>query len=926
MGNSITFQRAFLFLVLPLAGLLIVLGSISFQRKVDSFQPLGFEGELVSGSSWRVRAVSDPGIGLEVDDIITSVRGQVAANGSHLADLLTEQPASEVLVMRGPEMVSTSYQRPAPEIEIPYLILTAIGIGYLLIGLYTAFKDSRTQAQLFFLWCWTSASLYVLSPPDYPLDRIDQAVFLLDQLARILLPALTIHLFLIFPWKVLGPRRLQQVLPFVYLPTATLIGLHTDQMFSRQPLLGRFGTQQLVWLDQLELFLIILGALAASAIVILRFGQRPGWEQRRQTQWILFGLVGGYLPFLGLYAAPRALDLAWPTWVTSLAVLPLSLVPLAFAWAILKYKLLDLGLILRDTLAIGLTGLMGLFGFALVNLAVRSGIAAELSLARNLLTFAAGVAIAGVMAPTRSAIAAGLDRIRFRGHPAQRQILGDLGRQLLYERDLTKLCELLIDQLDDTLLTRTNLYLVQGDHMIPARPDDELPGQLSFDALGEDVWGRDVASISAVTLPGEEPSAAQSLFAAGYRYAFPLTVRGHRIGLALLAYKLDQEPLDSEDLDLVRSVLNQASLSIENAQLLSEVVHRLREVSRLEEHNKDILESSPAGIAMLDESHRVISSNRAFEALVAASGKGFAQGANGVIGQRMEDLLLIHPLPTPEDGLVEVSYCDLSGAEHYYQLSVAGHRGLDAHKVLVIQDQSGQVALELELKEKERLASLGMLAAGVAHEVNTPLTGISSYAQMLLSDTSSDDPSYAILKKMERQTFRAAQIVNNLLEFARNRRDSQLAVSLRSLLGESLSLLEDRASSAGVELDWDPPEGSLEVQGNEGELHQVFTNLVVNSLDAMSAQGAGRIRICCQENDRYVTVAISDTGPGIPPERLETIFHPFFSTKLGKGGTGLGLAITYNIVRRHGGELQVKNHEGEPGCTFSVRLPRTQTS
>lgn len=919
MGTSITIQRAFLFWVLPLAGLLIVLGSFSFQRKVDSFQSLGFEAEFVSGSNWRVKSISDPGIGLQVDDIISLVRGQAAASGRHLDELLTSQPASELLVMRGPDLESATYIRPPPKVEIPYLILTAIGIGYLLIGLYTAFKDPRAQAQLFFLWCWTSAALYVLSPSTIPVDRIDQAVFLFDQLARIILPALTVHLFLIFPWRILDRRRLHQILPLVYFSPALLLGFHVDQVFSRQPILGRVDPHRLALVDRLELFLIILGGLVACAIVVVRLGKHPGWEQRRQTQWILFGMLGGYLPFLGLYAVPRALDLAWPVWTDVMAVLPLGLVPLAFAWAILKYKLLDLSLILRDTMSIGLTGLVGLFGFALVNLAVKSGITEELSLARNLLTFAAGVAIAGVMAPTRSAIAAGLERFRFRGHPAQRQILGDLGRQLLYERDLERLCDLLVSQLDETLLTRANLYLVQGESMISTRPEAGLPSRIGFNALGEEVWGREVASISAVELPQEEPSPAQALFAAGYRYAFPLIVRGHRIGLALLAYKLDQEPLDSEDLDLVRSVLNQASLSIENAQLLSEVVHRLREVSRLEEHNKDILESTPAGIAVLDQNQQVVSSNRAFEHLVGAKGRA----GGGVIGKRLGDLLPIHPLPEAEDGPIEFSYCELSGTEHYFQLSVAGHRGVDEQKVLVIQDLSGQVALELELKEKERLASLGMLAAGVAHEVNTPLTGISSYAQMLLSDTPSDDPSYPILKKMERQTFRAAQIVNNLLEFARNRREDLGPVSLRSILGESLSLLEDRAHGIGVELLWSPPETPLEVRGNEGELHQVFTNLIVNGLDAMSALGEGSIEVTGEETGRQVTIRISDTGPGIPPERLETIFHPFFSTKLGKGGTGLGLAITYNIVRRHGGELRVDNHQGKPGCTFSVVLPKS---
>jgi signal transduction histidine kinase len=166
-------------------------------------------------------------------------------------------------------------------------------------------------------------------------------------------------------------------------------------------------------------------------------------------------------------------------------------------------------------------------------------------------------------------------------------------------------------------------------------------------------------------------------------------------------------------------------------------------------------------------------------------------------------------------------------------------------------------------------------------------------------------------------------------------------VRFDQVVSETLSLLEERLASAGVELDWQPPAEPLMVQGNEGELHQVITNLVVNAIDAMSQQSEGERRLTLRLESlrpaangladatlpvlgERATLTIADTGPGIPPERLDTIFKPFFSSKLGRGGSGLGLAISFNIVRRHAGTLTVRNQPaGQRGCTFSVELPRS---
>jgi hypothetical protein len=894
--------------VLALAVFVAALGGISFQRKVESFRQLGFEARWQQGTL-LVTEVGRPEAGLAVGERILAVNGTRPAGPGQVAEILRGAPESELIVERGGEIRAVTYHLPELDVDFPYLVLAAIGLVYLLIGLFTTFRNRQSPTGLFGLWCLASTAVFVLSPVQPLADGVDRLIYLTDQAARTLLPFLTLHLFLVFPTRLI--ERLDRALVVLYLPPAVLLSVHFD-------VFGRASEIQLRRLSDLEPYLLVLCLLLAALALIVRLARRPVWEQRRQVQLILFGVLGGSVPFLLLYLVPRTLSLAWPSWTALAAVVPMGLIPLTLAWAILKYQLLDLTLILRSTVTYGLTALVGLFGFALFRLAIQSGWADQLPVSRTMLTFAVGVAIAGALAPTKNAIASGIERLQYRASIGSRKMLGELGHELLRERDLDRLCSTLIDHLEDGMMVRANLYLSQGAAMVPFLPGAELPRGLALDAFDTGFWERDVAAIAAIGLPSDELAVEQRLFALGYRYALPLTVRDHRIGVVLMSYKYDEEPLNSEDLDIVRGLLNQAALAIENAQLLSEVHRRLVEVTELEEYNKGILESSPAGIAVLGADHTVVSANHAFAAIV-----GVPRAETR--GRRLDELMPVRPLPEPEDGLWEVSFCEASGEERHLQVTVARYRRETGLRVLIVQDVSERVAMETALQEKEQLASLGMLAAGVAHEVNTPLTGISSYAQLLLADVEEGDPSYAILKKMERQTFRAAEIVNNLLSFARNRREELTTVNLGAVVSECVQLLEERAASAGVEVVLQAPAGAgLRVAGHEGELHQVFNNLVVNGIDALGSdkRPGRRIEVSLEAVAHRVLIRVSDNGPGIPPERLETIFRPFFSSKLSQGGSGLGLAISYNIVRRHGGEIQVENHTDGKGCTFTVELPR----
>lgn len=905
-------RKLFLTLAVLAALWVVVLGAVSLTRKIDSFQPLGFTARSDAGT-WRVESVGDEATGLVVNDRIVLVNGIEPASGTALRDALRQSEISELLVARGDAPTQVRYERPDLAIDWQYLIMALIGLGYLFIGFYTLLRDQRRPARLFYLWCLTSGLVYVASA-QAPFDAAGRIVYLFEEFGRILLAPLTLHLFVVFPRPLARLEGRLGWIPYLYLPAAFIALLQGDLIFNGGQLL--LGGQMLAAtrvLDQLVLFQLVGFALAAGLVLVSRLRRRHDSEPLRQAAWVAVGMLGGYLPFLALYVAPRAFGLDWPRLVTTLAILPLALVPLTFAYAILRYKLWDLGVIVRDTLSLATTVLIGVIGFSLANLMVQRTVPADMALPRTLLSVTSGLFIAGLMIPTRRRIGASLERLQYGGAFHRRRGLLEFGREMLEERDLDSLSSSLLGELGATFdLTRANLYLGQQDVLTAQRDERGAPDRLRVADFDQDFWASDVRSLAGVALPGET-TPTFDLHAAGYRYAFPLTSRHRPIGILVIGYKRGDAALSSADIDLVRNLLSQVSLAIDNAHLLGQVSAQLDQVSHLQETTDEILESSPAGIAVLDGSGGIERAN-------AALGELFETTPETLVGRSLRDLLGGDALPKPNERLRELRFDSPSGNERYLQIRVASlPSGAGGSTVVLVHDVTERVAIENAMAEKDRLASLGMLAAGVAHEVNTPITGISSYAQMLLATTPEGDPRRELLEKVERQTFRASRIVNNLLDFSRDKPREARPVALDFIVTECLDLLKERLQDNAVELTYVPPAEELTVWGSDGELLQVFTNLVVNATDAMKE--GGRLEVSFDTTDEWITVSVTDTGPGIPHDQLDQIFQPFFSTKLNEGGTGLGLSISYNIVQRHGGHLRVASVPGE-GCTFLVELPK----
>jgi len=217
------------------------------------------------------------------------------------------------------------------------------------------------------------------------------------------------------------------------------------------------------------------------------------------------------------------------------------------------------------------------------------------------------------------------------------------------------------------------------------------------------------------------------------------------------------------------------------------------------------------------------------------------------------------------------------------------------------------------------MASIGLLAAGVAHEVNTPLTGISSFTQLLLEGADPDDPRTKLLEKIERQTFRAAKIVNGLLNLARpGRTEASGPLDVSAVISDVLALLEHQLEAGRIKIRRELADGSTIVQGVEFKLQQVFLNLFLNARDAMPKGGWLTIRT--RRNGRHAVIEVADTGTGIPPELLSRIYDPFFTTKAPGQGTGLGLSITYGVIQEHQGSIECESTPGQ-GTRFTITLP-----
>src|SRR6202795_2776021 len=430
-------------------------------------------------------------------------------------------------------------------------------------------------------------------------------------------------------------------------------------------------------------------------------------------------------------------------------------------------------------------------------------------------------------------------------------------------------------------------------------------------------------------VPRENPSAQASIALLDLNYYIPCRVQQKPIAVLGLGKTMEGDFLTSEDVELSETLAGYIGIAIQNARLYASLEQKVAEYERLKDFNENIVESINVGVLAVDLEDRIESWNSQmdvmyalprWQALTRPLGEVFPAAFVEAF-YRVRQNPGIHNLykfrlgtPTGESRVGNVAIAPLVTKD----FSVIG-------RLIIMDDITERVELEAQLSQADKLSSIGLLAAGVAHEVNTPLAVISSYAQMLSKQLQGDEQKGGLLDKITRQTFRASEIVNNLLNFSRTSGTEFTEVNVNKIIGDTMALLEHQFKITKIRVEDELADHLPLISGNSGRLQQVFLNLFLNARDAMPEGGTLRV---ATSNGDGVSVVVSDTGTGIAQEHIQRIYDPFFTTKSspreGQGkGTGLGLSVTYGIIQEHAGKIRVESPPAQ-ATPFYLDFPLTR--
>ncbi len=285
-----------------------------------------------------------------------------------------------------------------------------------------------------------------------------------------------------------------------------------------------------------------------------------------------------------------------------------------------------------------------------------------------------------------------------------------------------------------------------------------------------------------------------------------------------------------------------------------------------------------------------------------------------------------HPCPLNQSiesgkpSQVTHTHYDKDGKEIFYSISCypVYENGEVVAAIEFSRDITKDIAIQKVMMLQEKLASIGRLSAGVAHEINNPLTTILTTSMLLQEDLDPESPIYNDLKTISRETLRCRKIVTSLLDFARQTKPSKKPLDLNDVINESIILTRKQAAFHDVSMEECLAKDLPPVQVDKDQIEQSLINLIINGIEATGAGGRVTVSSAFNSKKNQVEIAISDTGEGISEDIISKIFDPFYTSK--ESGSGLGLAITHGIIEQHGGTIEVESKLGE-GATFKIRLP-----
>jgi PAS domain S-box-containing protein len=907
---------------------------INFQKERETLTAYDGVWWVEDGGHLRAQRVDADGpgqkAGIKPEDRLVAIDGRNVTNVGSMERQLYRigvwSKADYSLVRQGVPVEAPLILAPADRSF--YGGLRLIALVYLGIGLYVLLRRwTAPKSAHFYIFCLVSFIFYSFHYTG-KFNDFDWIVYWSNVVAWLLQPALFLHFSLTFPERKAVLNRRRWLIPAVYMPGAVLLAAHISVIYWLQP------SELLRWnLDRLEWVYLAAYFVAATFTLWHSYRHAESAILRQQMKWVTRGTILSVAPFTVFYIIPYLFG-SVSSWGMKISVLSLVFLPLTFGYAIFRYRLMDVDLIFKRgmayTIAAGAitAAYFGAVGVASVLFHQNFPSAGPLGLV-------VAIAVTALLFdPFKNWVQDYLDKFFYRKRYDYRKTLIEFGRDLNSETDLDQMLTSIVDRLSRTLMVdRLAIFLsnpddpeqfslaksygiantggLDFDFLHVERPEWQA-GHLFFDNTNQAVR--------------ESPSGRDTIRRLELNYYIPCTVMNRIIAVLGLGKTAEGDFLSSEDVQLLETLAGYIGIAIQNARLYKSLEEKAGQYERLKEFNENIVESISVGVLAVDLEDRIESWNSQMEVMFAlprleALGRALGEVLPPAFleeyhrlrpGQGIHNLYKFRLGTTVGDTRVTNIAIAPLVAKNF---SVIG-------RLIIVDDITERIDLESQLTQAEKLSSIGLLAAGVAHEVNTPLAVISSYAQMLAKQLHGDDKQSVLLDKITKQTFRASEIVNSLLNFSRTSVGEFGDVDLNRVIKDTLTLLEHQFKTAGIKVEQDLHPDLPAIHGNTGKLQQVFLNLFLNAKDAMP--GGGRLTISTLNGHR-AQVKVSDTGSGIAQENIHRIYDPFFTTKNKpnpghSGGTGLGLSVTYGIIQEHAGKIRVDSVPGR-GTTFTMEFP-----
>jgi signal transduction histidine kinase len=829
-----------------------------------------------------------------------------------------------------------------------------VGLAYLVIGLFIYLRrNSAYKSRHFFIFCLTSF-IFCCFHYTGKLNTFDAVIYWGNQVAGWLAPTLFLHFCLTFP----EPRKWWRErihAPLLYIPglayTVVLVAVALGMLsFTSVPKIEVRWALDRTWMGLLTTLYLVSGSVLA-----LEFQRADDPIVRQQLKWLRNGALFGFVPFALFYTIPYMTSGVGMKY----AVLTLPLIPLTLAYAIVRYRLMDVDIIFRRGYAYTLATLCVLSGFY----AVVFWLAKVVQKNFQQLTFSQMIVVMLIAAflfqPIRNWFQERLDKFFDRDRYDYRRTMIAFAQELNSETNLDRMLTSVADRMMQTLSIRhVSFFLRRGSEDHSGEPPSFFlaksmgsngrgpvdPTQLDLSFFN---WKRETPYLffertryHLDALAESWPvSVRQTVADLDLSYYIPCTALGRTIAFIGVSRTEKGEFLPTEDVELLLILAGYVGIAIENANLYRSLEMKVAEYERLKEFSENIVESINVGVLAAGLDDRVESWNSQMESLTGIT-------RDQALGRPLVDVL-------PDELCAQlVAFREETGVHHIYKFALRrapfasaaaaengnGHNGNGVQReamvniavaplisrdqehigrLVIFDDITDRSELERRLVQADKLSSIGLLAAGVAHEVNTPLAVISTYAQMLAKQVQGDEQKSRMLDKIAGQTFRASEIVNSLLNFSRTSTTEISEVNINRVIQETLSLIDHQLKKADIHVKT-RFEAASPIKGSPGKLQQVFLNLFLNARDAMEPGGV--LEIDTRSDGSQVSIDVSDTGHGIAPENLHRIFDPFFTTKGAKKGTGLGLSVSYGIMQEHNGAIEVFQRPGG-GTRFHLEFP-----